>query len=104
MCGETFTGPIELSSSGLVYGALDCATDWKYLEQGRTVVTVKADKVPLQIRGSADLDLHDFDIVALDAVAKGELVDSDLDGAGSFSGPLQRFCGGWHRRTGSERG
>ncbi|MFO0588544.1 MAG: PGRS family protein [Polyangiaceae bacterium] len=72
MCGETFTGPLLLQQAALVYGALDCASDWKYVgDQGRTVITAAADATPLRVRSGANMEMNDIDITAVDAVTKG---------------------------------
>lgn len=72
VCGETFPGPIELSDSGLLYGALDCKSDWKHLgDAGRTQITAEADVVPLRIRAGASLEMHEINVTAADAATKG---------------------------------
>ncbi len=72
MCGETFTGPIQIGASALVYGALDCAQDWKYAgDGGRTLITAAADKVPLQVQASASIEMYDINVTSLDATMKG---------------------------------
>lgn len=72
MCAEAFAGPFEIKNSALIYGGLDCATDWKYVGlMTLTDISADADQVPLRIAADTVVELQDTRVVAADATVKG---------------------------------
>jgi hypothetical protein len=69
-CAESFDEPVTVSAAVELYGALDCKKSWDYVgATQKTMLTAKADNVPLTLTGHANVE--DFTITAAKAMASG---------------------------------
>jgi hypothetical protein len=71
-CAESFTESVTLSGTTGIFGALDCAKGWIYVEKTKAKLTAAADTVPLTLSNTApSVELVDLEVTAADAVAEG---------------------------------
>ena len=70
-CAQQFTEAVEVPGGIQIYGGLDCATDWKYVEGQKTTIASGAGLVPLRLLAGSGIRLEDVALVAADAVEPG---------------------------------
>ena len=67
-----YTEAVTFDKGVTLYGALDCAHGWAYDAKKKTVLTAKADAIPLTLTSAASgAEVVDFKIIAADATASG---------------------------------
>ena len=70
-CAESFAEAIELSAGARVFGGLDCATDWSYVEGQKATIAPGADLVPVMLLSGEGARIEDVVAIAADAVVPG---------------------------------
>jgi len=72
MCGETFPGVVEITGTALIFGGLDCATDWKYGgDVARTQSTADFNEITLRVATNANVDMYNVKVTAANATIEG---------------------------------
>jgi hypothetical protein len=70
--GDNFNKALKLTADVIVYGGLDCSTDWKYDAAKKTNLTAGNDEIPVTISGSGvSAQMFDMAITAQDAMNAG---------------------------------
>jgi hypothetical protein len=70
LCAEKFTGPVTFAATAIVYGGLDCATDWKYVgSKTRTGISAPSDAIPVRIGQGTGAELYDLAIEAAEGMS-----------------------------------
>jgi hypothetical protein len=70
-CAQEFAEAIEVPAGIEIYGGLDCATDWKYVEGQKTTIASAADLVPVTLLGGEGARLEDVIARAASATMPG---------------------------------
>ena len=71
LCGEALLETVSIDANVVVYGALDCAADWKYDASKPTELSASGDQVPVSISSGSRLDMYDVHVKADDALSPG---------------------------------
>ena len=67
-----YTEAVTFDKGVTLYGALDCVHGWAYDAKKKTVLTAKADAIPLTLTSAASgAEVVDFKIIAADAMVSG---------------------------------
>ena len=70
-CNEEFGEAIEVPAGVEIYGGLDCAGEWKYVEGQKTTIAPAADQVPVTLLGGEGARIEDVAATAADAATPG---------------------------------
>ena len=71
-CAEPFTESVTLAGTTGLFGGLDCAKGWGYVEGTKAKLTADAGAVPLTLTKTApSVEIADFEVRAADAVGDG---------------------------------
>ncbi len=82
-CTGDYAESIELPGGISLFGGLDCAANWKYVDSmTRSSIQGSADEIPLKIVGSGTVNVGNINVTAADALLPGgSSIAALVDGA-----------------------
>lgn len=82
-CTGDYAESINLPAGISLFGGMDCANDWKYVDaMTRSTLTGASNEIPLNISGSGAVRIGNFNVVAADAtMPSASSIGAVVDGA-----------------------